>query len=193
MRTTISTPTLIFASYLSDIADTQPMLAVPKPPTKRAKKALRVAALEVFTSDVPSSDYNSLIAFLFKKPAFIDDEEEEVKPRRPTGEKNATAGRKPKITASDPIFDQIWKTASKELKRYIFFVNPFPNSGDYDLLPQRVYNKATNLIRQSGYRYTKGVESQARQVYSAEWSSGVSHQSTPQTDRDLHLHSYPTK
>jgi len=37
--------------YLSDSMDAEPELAVPKPPTKRARKALQIAAVEVFTFD----------------------------------------------------------------------------------------------------------------------------------------------
>jgi len=90
----------------------------------------------------------------------MDDDKDDMKPRRPKDEKKlAPAGHKPKLAASDPIFQLIWATANKELKRFVFFVNPFPNPEDYDLLPQRVYARATSLARQSGYRYTEGVDS----------------------------------
>ena len=141
-------------------------------------------------------DHNSLIVLSFKRPELIDDEDGDVerKPREPTGKKSLTAtGRKPKLTATDTLFEQIWKSANKELKRFIYFVNPFPNSEDYDLLPRRAYIRATNLVRQSSHRYIGNIDSRAREAYSPEWSSSVSHQPAPHLDRNSHPYSYPIK
>lgn len=103
-----------------------------------------------------------------------------MKPRQPKDKKKVTAaGRKLKLAGTDPIFQQIWKSANKELKRYIFFIDPFTNPEDYDLLPQQVYKRATTLVGRLGYRYVEDLEAWARKEYSPEWSSGVSHQSPP--------------
>jgi len=134
---------------------------------------------------LPSFDYDGLIVLPFEKPKLIDDDDDDdddsrSKPRGPTSKKNlTTTGRKPKLATTDTLFEQIWKSANKELKRFVYFVNPFPNSEDYDLLPQRVYKKATDRVRQSGYRYIKDVDSRAREAYGSEWSSSVSHSPLP--------------
>jgi len=62
---TIAIYTLITTGSLSDTMDTQPEVAVPKPPTKRARKALRIAALEVYSTFL-LFNYNWLIVLPFR-------------------------------------------------------------------------------------------------------------------------------
>jgi hypothetical protein len=106
----------------------------------------------------------------------IDDEEDEAATGKPTEEKNAAAtGRKPKLATSDPLFQHIWKRAGKELKRSVFFVNPFPDSEDYELLPLQVYTTAADSVGKLNCYKKDNVRSQARKAYTSEWASSVSH------------------
>ena len=111
-----------------------------------------------------------------KKPTFIDDDEGKGKGRKLAEEKSTAAdGRKPKIASSDPVFQLIWKGAGKELKRTIFFVNPFPDSESYELLPLKIYTEATRKVSNLGC-YKKGeVRARAERAYGVDWASGVSH------------------
>jgi hypothetical protein len=103
----------------------------------------------------------------------IDDDEDTG---RHAGEKNvAASGRKPKVASSDPLFQLIWKRASKELKRSIFFNNPFPNSEDYELLPLHVYASASCEVSQIGCYKKEDALSRARNTFNAEWASSVGH------------------
>lgn len=94
-------------------------------------------------------------------------------------EKQTAVGRKkPRLAISNPFFKQIWKRASKELKRSVFFINPFPDSDAYETLPLDVYAIAIREVSERECYDKDEALSQARQVYNNEWTSGVSHQST---------------
>jgi hypothetical protein len=128
------------------------------------------------TSTSLSSD--GLIVFSLQRPILTDNDNdnEVVEMGRSTdGKKIATAGRKPKITVTSAVFQQIWKTANKEMKCFIFFTNPFPGSEDYEFLPPQVYKKAVNLLGQSEYHDKTDLRSRAQQEYGPEWASGVGH------------------
>ncbi|KAF9784117.1 hypothetical protein BJ322DRAFT_1021824 [Thelephora terrestris] len=107
--------------------------------------------------------------------AFIDDGEDEEKPKK-LAEKTVSAnGRKPKIVMSDPIFELIWRQANKELKRSVFFIDPFPDSESYEALPMEVYATATRFVGKMGCYQREEVRRQAQEEYNAEWSTSLTH------------------
>ncbi|KAF9790596.1 hypothetical protein BJ322DRAFT_1017270 [Thelephora terrestris] len=144
---------------VSDSGDTEirPASKPPQPVTKRAKRALETAARE--------------------KPAFVDDgddNEVDEKMRAPTDEKTTVAtGKKPKLAGSDPLFQLVWRWVGKELKRSVFFSNPFPDSEEYDLLPLDVYTEAARQV--SKIACYKDTRSRAKQEYNTDWSSSLTH------------------
>ena len=103
----------------------------------------------------------------------MDNDEADRKMRSPTDEKTtATNGKKPKLTGSDPLFQLVWRWVGKELKRSIFFSNPFPDSEEYDLLPLEVYTEAAHQV--SKIACYKDAQSQAKKEYNSDWAWGVS-------------------
>jgi hypothetical protein len=97
-----------------------------------------------------------------------------VKPKVPAEKAIAANGRKPPNATSEPLFQLIWRRATKELKRRIFFVNPFPDTESYEALPMDVYTAATEAISEKGCYKKSDVEKRAQAEYSIEWSSSVS-------------------
>ena len=124
------------------------------------------------------------LTFHFEKLILIDDDEDEMKAKSPMEKNTAASGRKPKLSKSSPLFQHIWKYVSKELKRTFFFIDPFPNSEDYELLPMEVYKKAISSVGGLGCYNKDEVRSQARKAYNFEWGSSVSQQSTPCANND---------
>lgn len=84
----------------------------------------------------------------------------------------AASGRKPGLAGSDPLFQLVWKWANKELKRSIFFLNPFPDSEEYDLLPLDAYTEALRLV--SKIACYSDAQSRAKEKYNTHWASAVS-------------------
>lgn len=78
------------------------------------------------------------------------------------------------LATSDPLFQLIWKRAGKELKRSIFFKNPFPDTENYELLPLEIYATATREVSKLGCYKKEEARSRAREAYNAEWASSVS-------------------
>ena len=107
-----------------------------------------------------------------KRPAFADDDEERSSK---SAERSGTAtGRKPKAAINDPFFQLVWKQAGKELRRYIFFTNAFPDSATYDSLPLKVYAIAVRAVSKTGCYDKELSREEGRKEFNIDWSSGVS-------------------
>lgn len=80
---------------------------------------------------------------------FIDSGSDDELPARKRHKVAAGDGKKPLVTKEDPIFDAVYKSATRELKRQLCFVNAFPDSAISDNLPRVVYNHGVRFAKES--------------------------------------------
>lgn len=105
-----------------------------------------------------------------KKPAFIDDEDKE----KPSKSSASGTGRKPDIASSDLFFQLVWKQVGIELKRFIFFIDAFPDSATYDALPLEVFTTAVHAVSKTGCYNEKTAHARGEKEFNTDWSSSVS-------------------
>ena len=82
-------------------------------------------------------------------------------------------GTKPAIAKTNPIFASIYKEASKELKRYITLVDPFPDAVKQDGLPRQFYNSGVKAAIESGAFEEAEVRPHAEIAFDGEWFASV--------------------
>ena len=59
-------------------------------------------------------------------------------------------GNKPTVAKESPVFSTIYKNATLELKRQMYFINAFPTSTKSDILPRIAYDHGVALVKESG-------------------------------------------
>jgi len=82
-------------------------------------------------------------------------------------------GTKPDIANRDPLFANIYKEASKELRYQLFFIDPFPNAVKQDALPRQLYNYGINATLESD-TFKEAEVRAATKSFDGQWYASVS-------------------
>lgn len=105
--------------------------------------------------------------FTLQDPKFVNSGSDDDIPAGKRHKVAAGDGKKPLVTREDPVFDAVYKSATNELKRQIYFVDAFPNSTKSDDLPRAVYKHGVHITNESGLyshndlrKLTKGFNNQ---------------------------------
>ena len=60
------------------------------------------------------------------------------------------------------------------MKRYVFFIDAFPDSAAYEALPMDIFATAARAVSKTGCYDVKAARARAAGEFNVEWSSSVS-------------------